>query len=129
MTTYLAITIGPIYATIQQARRTRELWAASYVFSLLMRELLEVLKDEKIGELLAPVVTSGDSKDPENSQKTEESKKPKPPTVLVPIIAPESFLSVYALSLICFSICSSNFELKSTISYANSCFYSSSYSF
>jgi CRISPR-associated protein Cmr2 len=80
MKTYLAITIGPIYATIQQARRTRELWAASYVFSLLMRELLEVLKDEKIGELLAPVVTSVDSKEPENSQKTEESKTTKPPT-------------------------------------------------
>lgn len=58
MKTYLAITIGPIYATIQQARRTRELWAASYVFSLLMRELLEVLEKEKIGELLAPVVAA-----------------------------------------------------------------------
>lgn len=41
---YLAFTIGPILQTITRARKTRELWAASYVFSLLMRKLLEELK-------------------------------------------------------------------------------------
>ena len=42
---YLAFTIGPLLHTITRARKTRELWAASYVFSLLMRKLLEELKD------------------------------------------------------------------------------------
>ncbi|MCO5232214.1 MAG: type III-B CRISPR-associated protein Cas10/Cmr2 [Chitinophagales bacterium] len=36
-TTYTAITIGPIYKTMQQAKRTREAWQASYFFSYLMK--------------------------------------------------------------------------------------------
>lgn len=39
--TYLAITIGPIYDTFSQARRTRAIWAASYFFSFFMRKILE----------------------------------------------------------------------------------------
>jgi CRISPR-associated protein Cmr2 len=42
---YLAITIGPIYKTMQMARKTREFWAASIMFSLLAKELcLQLLK-------------------------------------------------------------------------------------
>lgn len=41
MKNYLAITIGPIYHTLQQARKTRELWAASYLFSRLTELLIE----------------------------------------------------------------------------------------
>lgn len=37
---YLAITIGPVFDAIRQARKTRELWAASYLFSQLMEELV-----------------------------------------------------------------------------------------
>lgn len=37
MNTYLAITIGPIYKTMQLARKTREIWSASYLFSYLMQ--------------------------------------------------------------------------------------------
>lgn len=59
MTHYLAFTLGPIYSTIRQARKTRELWAASYVFSALMRELLTELKSQELltqndSNLLAP---------------------------------------------------------------------------
>lgn len=36
---YLAISLGPIYATITKASKTRELWAASYLFSGLMQEI------------------------------------------------------------------------------------------
>ncbi|MCZ2392503.1 MAG: type III-B CRISPR-associated protein Cas10/Cmr2 [Chitinophagales bacterium] len=36
-TTYTAITIGPIYKTMQQAKRTREAWQSSYFFSYLMK--------------------------------------------------------------------------------------------
>lgn len=56
MAKYLAITIGPIDKTLYQARKTRELWAASYVFSALMRELLNEMKP--IGELLAPQIAT-----------------------------------------------------------------------
>jgi hypothetical protein len=45
---YLAISIGPVYPTISQARKTRELWAASFIFSLLMREILKQIKTDQI---------------------------------------------------------------------------------
>lgn len=45
---YLAITIAPVLRTIQRARKTRELWASSYVFSLLMRKILDQLQGYKI---------------------------------------------------------------------------------
>lgn len=41
--TYTALTIGPIYKTLSQARKTRELWGASYMFSYLMRKIIEGL--------------------------------------------------------------------------------------
>ncbi len=45
MKKYLAITIGPIYKTMQMARKTREFWAASIMFSLLAKELcLQLIK-------------------------------------------------------------------------------------
>lgn len=53
---YLAFTIGPIFQTITRARKTRELWASSYVFSLLMRRILEELPRENI---LLPHVPQG----------------------------------------------------------------------
>jgi len=37
---YLALTIGPIYKTIESSRRTRMSWAGSYLFSYLIRELV-----------------------------------------------------------------------------------------
>lgn len=43
MTNYLALTIGPIYQTLRKARNTRELWAASYLFSKLMELLIKEL--------------------------------------------------------------------------------------
>lgn len=39
--TYTAITIGPIYDTFSQAKKTRAIWAASYFFSFFMRKILE----------------------------------------------------------------------------------------
>ena len=55
---YLAITIGPIYKTIKQARKTREIWAASFIFSLMMKEILKALKArDKVAEILNPDVS------------------------------------------------------------------------
>ena len=59
---YIALTTGPILKTLQNARSTKELWAASYLFSYLMRLLVKEVKDagreiilphsEKVGEPL-----------------------------------------------------------------------------
>ena len=39
MNNYLALTIGPIYETFAQAKRTRAVWAASYFFSYFIKQL------------------------------------------------------------------------------------------
>jgi CRISPR-associated protein Cmr2 len=44
MNKYLALTIGPIYKTINASQRTRMLWGASFLFSFLIRELTKLLK-------------------------------------------------------------------------------------
>lgn len=44
MNTYIALTIGPIYKTFQNVRRTRELWAASFCFSFIMRNINQQLR-------------------------------------------------------------------------------------
>lgn len=45
---YTAINIGPILSTLQMAKRPRELWSASYLFSHLMRCIIEKLPKDKI---------------------------------------------------------------------------------
>ncbi|MFH1118199.1 MAG: type III-B CRISPR-associated protein Cas10/Cmr2 [Bacteroidota bacterium] len=54
MKTYLAFTIGPIYKTLLKARKTREIWISSYLFSYLMRILLIEIQKKKIGKFLIP---------------------------------------------------------------------------
>lgn len=44
MNTYIALTIGPIYRTLKEARKTREIWAASYWFSYTMLKIVRKLK-------------------------------------------------------------------------------------
>lgn len=51
---YLALTIGPIHKTISKARHTRELWAASYTFSYLMKEICRALPNKQ--EIIVPAV-------------------------------------------------------------------------
>lgn len=55
--TYLALSIGPIYETIQNAQKTRELWAASFVLSQYMKSILLALEAGGYGECLSPDVT------------------------------------------------------------------------
>lgn len=45
---YTAINIGPIYATMSMARKPREFWQASYMFSHLMKCILETLPSKAI---------------------------------------------------------------------------------
>lgn len=50
MTTYIGITIGPIYKTFTRVRKTRELWAVSMSFSLLAKYLIEELLEAGVHE-------------------------------------------------------------------------------
>lgn len=59
--TYLALTIGPIYKTFLNVRKTRELWAASFMFSFLMKNIIKCLYEkEKISldRFIVPTVTT-----------------------------------------------------------------------
>ena len=49
---YTAINIGPVVKTLSLARRPRELWAASYLFSFLMEYIVD--EADKRGEIIAP---------------------------------------------------------------------------
>ncbi len=51
-TRYIGITIGPIYKTIIKARATRELWAASYLFSYLMHSIIQELEKQGLKPLI-----------------------------------------------------------------------------
>lgn len=53
--TYLALTIGPIYKTLALAKRTRELWAASYIFSCLMEQIVVKFDSDKQFEIILPI--------------------------------------------------------------------------
>ena len=53
---YLGITIGPIIKTLSMARKPRELWSASYLFSGLMESLIKEIKD--IATVMSPGILS-----------------------------------------------------------------------
>jgi len=66
MKNYCGITIGPIGSTFEQARKTRELWAGSYLFSYLMRHLIKALQEElglEPTQILIPYVKQVNGKD------------------------------------------------------------------
>ncbi len=44
--TYTAISIGPIYKTFSEVRKSRELWGASYLFSYITRQIIEQMKSK-----------------------------------------------------------------------------------
>lgn len=56
---YTAINIGPVVGTITLARKPRELWSASYLFSFLMECIMCKLK-ESGKEVLSPALIEGD---------------------------------------------------------------------
>ncbi len=56
-TKYFALTIGPIYETMKKASKTRSLWASSYMFSYLIREIAEgIRKEVKEENYIMPVI-------------------------------------------------------------------------
>lgn len=62
MAKYVALTIGPIYNTLIQASKTRELWAASYTFSYLMKRILDELHTKKYPFLVPALEVNSDIK-------------------------------------------------------------------
>ena len=62
--TYLTLTIGPVVETLLTARHTREMWAASYLFSYIVRETIrEVLKKVPKENLLLPILQDENTTD------------------------------------------------------------------
>lgn len=57
---YTGITIGPIVATLSMARRPRELWSASYLFSLLMDCIKSCIPDDC--RIVSPAKATGSEK-------------------------------------------------------------------
>lgn len=57
---YLAITIGPIYKTLLKSHRTREIWMASYLFSVVMEKIREAANNK--GEIILPSDASKNQK-------------------------------------------------------------------
>jgi len=47
MAKYIGLTIGPIYKTLLGAKKTRELWGASYIFSYIMKNIILEFKDSR----------------------------------------------------------------------------------
>ncbi len=45
--TYLALTIGPIYKTLKDAKKTRELWGGSYIFSYMMKQIIAQFQERE----------------------------------------------------------------------------------
>ncbi|KLE02180.1 type III-B CRISPR-associated protein Cas10/Cmr2 [Aliarcobacter butzleri] len=41
---YIALTIGPIYKTLKNSKKTRELWGGSYIFSYIMKQIMKEFK-------------------------------------------------------------------------------------
>jgi len=50
---YIALTIGPIYKTLSSAKKTRELWGGSYIFSYIMKKIIETFKER---EFIVPYI-------------------------------------------------------------------------
>lgn len=60
MKKYLAISIGPIIKTFSMARKSKEYWTASYMFSYLMECILNVLTKETKLKLVSPFYKDGE---------------------------------------------------------------------
>lgn len=65
---YTAINIGPVVSTLQMARKPRELWAASYLFSFLMECIINVLQDYGIkkADIISPDILDKSKKENQN---------------------------------------------------------------
>jgi CRISPR-associated protein Cmr2 len=63
MSKYTGLSIGPIFKTIQKAKKTREIWLSSYIFSYIMKEIIRNLlkKGIKSDDFITPYVENKDN--------------------------------------------------------------------
>ena len=54
---YTGISIGPIVRTLSMVRKPRDLWSASYMFSLLMKYIYGELQESKDVTIISPEVS------------------------------------------------------------------------
>jgi len=54
---YIGVTIGPIYKTLKHAKKSRELWAGSYLFSYIMKKIIQEFSNR---EFIIPYVDESD---------------------------------------------------------------------
>jgi len=58
---YSGLSIGPIYETISNAKKTREIWLSSYIFSYLMKEIIkELLNNINEDDFITPYINKAD---------------------------------------------------------------------
>lgn len=66
MPNYFGITIGPIDETLAVAKKTRELWVASYMYSYLMFLISQEIKSDSSLTILLPQYGGGDNSPPQD---------------------------------------------------------------
>jgi len=75
MPTYIAFTLGPIVRSLTSARKTRELWAASYTFSWLMKGVATELQQGPGSENRTFVLPFTDRKDSSSPYGSAEARQ------------------------------------------------------
>jgi len=60
--TYTALSIGPIYKTLTQAKKTREIWGGSFIFSYIMKEIIKKINKEFITPYVDKTILNENSK-------------------------------------------------------------------
>lgn len=50
---YIALTVGPIYKTLQNSKKPKELWSASYLFSYIMKQIISEFQER---EFITPYI-------------------------------------------------------------------------
>ena len=62
MDKYTGLSIGPIFATLMKAKKTREIWLSSYIFSFIMKEIIKKLKEKiSIDDFITPYVEDSEN--------------------------------------------------------------------
>ena len=59
---YSAINIGPIISTFDMVRKPRDIWAASYLFSKLMKCIVDLINETEGIDIFSPVVIADSNK-------------------------------------------------------------------
>lgn len=95
---YLAINLGPIIKTFSMARKPKEFWAASYMFSYLMECILKQFQsEEKNLELISPYYKSketGGGLSSSRSSYTGENQSPAEKPIGVGLYPDRAFYAV-----------------------------------